>query len=118
MSAHAANTNIEIICTPIRMYCVRAETSMPTATMTPMPTSQSTPKNVTQKLDEARLWRLRNWSMYSEAICTRLAMTIIDAAMAAKPTAQPTCGPKARTDQMNDWPQSGSALFIPVSYTH
>ena len=50
--------------------------------------------------------------MYSEAICTRLAMTIMEAAMAAKPTAQPSCGPKARTDQINDWPQSGSALFI------
>ena len=46
------------------------------------------------------------------AICARLAMTMMSAAMIAHPDSHPSCGPMARVTQAKDVPQSGSARFM------
>ena len=77
-----------------------------------MITIQTTPATVVHELVVGQRRRSRTgWNEYEPAICARLAITMMSAAMMPQPPIQPVRGPNARAAQVNVVPQSGSALF-------
>ena len=93
-------------------HWVRAEISMPTAVSQVMSAMKSTPTAVTANVEFAADCQPISRKKYWPATCARLAITMASAAMMTQPVTQPVCGPKARVTQLNEVPQSGSALFM------
>ena len=78
-----------------------------------MTTIHSTPTSSTQPLVAffPMPSALKSRNPYCPATWARLAMTRTSATMIPQPAAQPVRGPNAREAQVNEVPQSGSALF-------
>src|SRR4051795_9594845 len=76
-----------------------------------MTTIQTTPATVVQNVLAARPSIPKSRKPYEPAICARLAMTMMSAAMIPQPPIQPVRGPNARAAQVNVVPQSGSRLL-------
>jgi hypothetical protein len=70
---------------------------------------QATPATVVQNTLSARASAPTSRNEYCPAICARLAITMMSAAMMPQPPSQPIHGPNARPAQVKVVPQSGSA---------
>ncbi len=97
--AQTVNNTRAPICIAMSTYCTLAETWMPMATKMATKRIQHTPPTVTQNVELASPSRPKKRNMYCEAICTRFAITIVEAATAAKPTSSRPAAPWRATSR-------------------